>query len=108
MEDKRRKPKLPIRTMPAPVAWILNNATMEQLDYLNRMAKSGEFKTFINLISRFKQYNIETVFRYEAKSEADLTYFRASKRGEVAGLDTIIMVAQYAQDEVERRRKVKV
>lgn len=107
MEDKRRKNKIPIRTMPLPVLWILQNATGEQLEYLNRMAKSEEFKTFINLISKFKQYNIEEVFRYGAKSEADLAYFRASKVGEVAGLDAIIMVCQLAQEELDRRRKIK-
>mgnify|MGYP001620117152 FL=1 len=106
--DKRRKTRIPVRTMPQPVAWILQNATGEQLDYLNRMAKSEEFKTFINLISRFKQYNIEEVFRYPAKTEADLVYFRAAKVGEVVGLDAIIMAAQLAQDEIIRRKRVKV
>ena len=107
MEDKRRKPKLPVRSIPLPVQWLLQNATGEQLVYLNRMAKSGEFPTFLNLISRFKQYNIETVFRYEAKSEEDLFYFRASKRGEVVGLDAIIMASQLAGEEIERRKNAK-
>ena len=108
MEDKRRKPKLPIRNIPAVVAWILKNATQEQLAYLNKMAKTGDFSTFLNLLSRFKQYNIETVFRYEAKSEQDLFYFRAAIRGENIGLDAIVMAAQMAGKEMENRKIKKV
>src|SRR3990167_1008983 len=107
MDDKRKKAKLPVKSIPAPVAWILQNATGEQLSYLNKMVKSGEFPTFINLLSRFKQYNIEMVFRYEAKSEQDLFYYRASIRGENVGLDALVMAAQLAGEEIENRRKKK-
>ena len=106
--DKRRRTKVEVRSMPPPVEWILKNATGEQLEYLSRMSSSSDFKTFANLIGRFKEYNVYEVFRYIAKDENDLALFRASKRGEIAGLDALLLAAQMASDGIKRRKKVKI
>lgn len=105
--DKRRKAQVPIKRLPSPVEWILKNATGQQLDYLDRMARSQEFSVFINLISRFKEYNVYEVYRFVAKDEKELAYFRAGKIGEVAGLDAIILASQAARDEITRRKRMK-
>lgn len=106
--DRRRKTKIPVRNMPAPVAWILRYSTGEQLEYLNSLAKSENFKTFVNLVSRFKEYNVYEVFSYVARNDSDLSLFRAAKRGELAGLDALILAAQMAGEEIQRRKKVKI
>ena len=105
--DKRRKAKIPVKNVPVPVQWLLKNATGGQLDYLDRMGKGEEFRDFVNLISNFKHYNVYEAFNYIAKDEKDLALFRASKRGELAGLDALIMVCQLAKEEKERRKKLK-
>lgn len=105
--DKRRKPKLPIRKMPQPVLWILENATGEQLEYLTRQANSVDFKTFINLIAKFKEYNVYEVFYARIQDAHELELLRAAKRGELAGLDALIMAAQQAGAEIQRRKKLK-
>lgn len=107
MEDKRRKTRIPIKKLPSPVEWILKNSTGQQLDYLNRMAKSDEFMIFVNLVRKFKDYNVYEVFMAEVTSNDELSLIRAAKRGEIAGLDALIMACQGAQDEIERRKRMK-
>ena len=106
--DKRKKPKIPVKTLPEPVVWILSNATGEQLDYLNKMGKSGDFKIFVNLINKFKEFNVYKVFGFESPDDRGLTIFRAFKRGEIQGLDALIFAAQAAGIEIERRKKMKI
>ena len=108
MTDQRRKTQVPIRKLPEPVEWILKNSTFQQLNYLNGMAKSSEFSVFVNLVGKFKEFNVYEVYRYKTNSPEDLAYFRAAKVGEVAGLDALIMACQGAQDEIDHRRKLKV
>ena len=107
MDDKRRKSKIPVKTIPLPVQWILKNATGSQLDVLNSIGKSETFKDFLNLISNFKHYNVYEVFNASINSPEELVAFRASKRGEVAGLDALIMACQLAKEEKERRKNAK-
>mgnify|MGYP001614525013 CR=1 FL=1 len=106
--DKRRKTKITIRNLPRPVEWILTNATGEQLDYLDRMAKSNSFTTFVNLIAKFKHYNVYTVFEYKAVDDKDLAIFRAYRKGEVDGLSDLILAAQAAEREIQRRKTLKI
>lgn len=105
--DKRHKSKIPVNKLPGPVEWMLKNATLQQLQYMRAQAASVNFQIFVNLISRFKDYNVYEVFRYMAKDDKDLALFRAAKRGELAGLDAYIMVCQMAGDEIARRKKIK-
>lgn len=107
MEDKRRKSKIPIKTIPAPVEWILKNATGSQLDFLNNIARSDSFKDFVNLVSNFKHYNVYEVYNTPITNAQELVILRAAKRGEVAGLDALIMASQLAKEEKERRKIVK-
>lgn len=105
--DKRRKTKIPIKNFPPPVEWMLKNATFQQLDYLDRMVKSSEFPVFVNFISRFKEYNVYEIYRYQMRSPEDLAYFRSAKVGEVAGLDALILACQGAGEEIKRRKRMK-
>ena len=38
-----RKTKIPVKTVPEPVTWLLNNATGQQLDFLNRLSSDPDF-----------------------------------------------------------------
>ncbi len=107
MTDQRRKTQVPIRKVPEPVEWILKNSTFQQLQYLNSIARSSDFSVFVNLVGKFKEFNVYEVYRYRTTSPEDLAYFRAAKVGEVAGLDALIMACQGAQDEINRRRKLR-
>ena len=104
--DKRKRTRIPVKKLP-PVEWLLKSATIEQLQYLSRIGRGEEFATFVNLISKFKDYNVYEIYRYQAKDPEDLAYFRAAKVGEVAGLDALILACQGAQDEIVRRRKLR-
>ena len=101
------KAKIPIRNIPAPVEWILKNATGTQLDFLNSLAKSDSFKDFVNLVSNFKHYNVYEVYNTPVSTQEQLLVLRAAKVGEVAGLDALIMASQLAKEEKERRKRVK-
>lgn len=105
--DKRRRTRIPIKRFPVPVEWMLKNATGASLEYLDRMAKSPDFVTFVNFVAKFKEYNVYEVYSYQARSAEELAYFRAAKVGELAGLDAIIYTAQAAGDEILRRKKAK-
>ena len=108
MEDKRKKSKIPVKTIPEPVQWILKNATISQLNFLANLSGSSDFKDFVNLISNFKHYNVYEVFRAQIRTPEELLVLRASKVGELAGLDAIIMASQLAKEEKERRKRLKV
>ena len=105
--DKRRRSKIPIRSLPEPVEWLLKNLTGQQLDYLDRMAKSEEFVVFLNLVGKFKHHNVYEIYGYVAKDASDLAFFRAGKVGEVAGLDALILACQSAGEEISRRKRLK-
>ena len=105
--DKRKRAKIPIHSLPAPVEWLLKNATGQQLDYLDRMAKSEEFSVFLNLVGKFKHHTVYEIYGYMAQDADDLAYFRAGKVGQVAGLDALIIVCQSAGMEISRRKRLK-
>lgn len=106
MDDKRRRTTVPVK-IGGLSGWILDNATGEQLSYINSMAKSGNFRTFISLVDKVRYYNVYTVFEFVAKDDESLESFRMFKKGEVAMLDALIIAANKAGDEMERRKKVK-
>jgi hypothetical protein len=106
-EEKKRRTNVRIVSEPTPVRWIVENATSEQLEYLNRLAKASDFKVFVNLVENFTKYNIEEVFGYRAKDAEDLAQFRDAKRGEVAGLVALLRACRAASDEIQRRKGAK-
>ena len=107
MDIIKRKVKIPFRTIPAPIIWILQNATGQELDYLNRMGKSSDFSIFLNLIGKFKNYNMLELFNYQYTSPEQLVAFKASKVGELAGLDALIAACQKAGIEIAYRKRQK-
>ena len=104
MDDKRQPAKIPIRKKPS-VEWLLRNATGSQLDFMRKLSQGADFKDFNNLITKFKDYNVYTVFEYKAHSEADLFEYRAYRKGGVDALGDFIITCQMAKDEIERRKK---
>lgn len=104
MDDKRTKPKIPVRKKPA-VDWLLHNATGSQLDFMRKLAAGLDFKDFINLITKFKDYNVYSVFEYKAIDDKDLAIYRAYRKGGVDTLVDFILACQMAKDESERRKK---
>lgn len=89
--------------VPEPVRWILKNATRDELICLDNISKSGDFDSFVSLVSRFKRHNKEEVYSYKMKDEKDLAYFRAAKVGEVAGLDSILIACEASYVELKKR-----
>lgn len=103
----RRKIKIPIKNVPPAVNWILQNATLSQLQFLHRMAKAEDFSLFVNLISAFKHYNVYEVYNFEYQTPEQLVAFKAAKVGEVAGLDALIKATQLAGEEIQKRKSKK-
>ena len=104
MDDKRKKSKIPIKPKTS-VKWLLENATGSQLDFLRRISEGEDFKDFINLISKFKHYNVYTVFEFKAKTERDLFEYRSYRKGAVDILTDLVIACQLAKDESNRRKK---
>ena len=109
MDQDKSKRRTNIRNIsePTPVRWIVENATSEQLEYLNHLATSANFRILIRLIENFTRYNIDEVFGYKSSDDRDLALFRAAKRGEVAGLAAFIRACKAADEEIKRRRSIK-
>lgn len=99
-----RKTGIPIRSLPSASDWILKNATGEQLDYLNSLSNSGNFKVLVKIVENFKHYNVYEVFKANVKDADELMAYRAAKRGEVAGLDALLYAIQGASLEISRRK----
>ena len=93
--------------MSRSVEFLLKNATGEQLNFLNQLANHPSFRSFVNLIDKFKLYNIQEVFTFKAPSADALAYFREKKLGEVMGLDQLIDACESAYKEIERRKRLK-
>lgn len=104
--DKRQRSKIPIKPKPS-VRWLLENATGPQLDFLRRMADGEDFKDFLNLIGKFKHYNVYAAFEYKAIDDRDLAINRAYRKGEVGGLEDLVIACQLAKEEQARRKKDK-
>lgn len=104
--DKRKKSKIPIKPK-SSVRWLLENATGTQLDFLRRMGDGGDFKDFLNLIAKFKHYQVYAVFEYKAQSETDLFEYRSYRKGAVDSLTDLVLACQLAKEESGRRKKNK-
>jgi hypothetical protein len=100
-----RKTKVPVKSLPAVVEWILRNATGQELDYMDSLARSTDFPILVKLIGKFKDFNVYEVFNYKMNNDHDLALFRAAKVGEVVAFDSFIMACQAAKIEVKRRRE---
>jgi len=104
MDDKRKKSKIPIKPK-SSVRWLLENATGPQLDFLRSMGGGDDFKDFINLITKFRHYNVYTVFEYKAEDDKDLALYRSYRKGAVDILTDLIIACQLAKEESNRRKK---
>ena len=101
-----RRTQVKVKSVPAPVEWILKNATGQQLNFMARIVRDIDFKAFVGLVGNFKHYNVYEVFNSKVQDSRELDLLRAAKRGEVAGLDALLLAAQLAQEEIEKRKKL--
>lgn len=104
MEDKRTKPKIPIKPR-ISVRWLLEHASSSQLDLMRSLAAGADFKDLVNLIAKFKEYNVYNVFEYKAQDDKDLAIYRAYRKGGVDNLTDFVLACQLAKDEILRRKK---
>jgi hypothetical protein len=100
------KSKIPVKPK-SSVRWLLENATGSQLDFLRSLSNQSNFKDFENLISKFKDYNVYSVFEYKATSEADLFEYRSYRKGAVDTLSDLVLAVRLAKEEAARRKKQK-
>ena len=104
----KRPTTIRVKSLPAPVEWLLKSATGQQLEALNGIAESPNFKALVRLIGDFKHYNVYEVFNAKVQNDMELALLRAAKRGEVAGLDAFLYACQGALDEIKRRKEEKI
>lgn len=104
----QRRTKVPVKKIPSIVEWILNNATGQELDYLDGLSRSPDFAVLTRLTGKFKDYNVYEVFTTLVKDADELNLLRAAKRGEVAAFDAFILACQAAKSEIKHRREAKV
>jgi hypothetical protein len=102
-----RKTKIPVRDFPKIAEWILNRCTGEQLTFLHRLSNSSDLRLLAKIVDDLKEFNVHSVFSYNAKDDNDLALFRAAARGQVAGLTAFLYAVQAAKLEVERRKREK-
>lgn len=112
-KELNRKTTIPIKTSVAIVEWLLNNCTQDEIFFMADLARDRtRFKLLTSILTRLTDFNIHEVFYKEITSVEELAIFRASKRGEVAGLKAFSMACQAArkviqdrEDELESKRE---
>jgi hypothetical protein len=102
-----RKTKIPVQKLPPPVRWLLDNLSSDELTYLIGLSSDSKFEHLVNIVGKYKDYNVYKVFDEKVADATELLTWRAALRGEVAGLDTLLYVIQYAQEEIDNRRSKK-
>ena len=102
-----RKTTIPERKIPPVVAWLLRQATGQEVELLQKMSRPQELRILTNLIIRLTDYNYRQLFLYKMRDEKDLAYFRAELIGQKTGLDILLSAIQYADDEIKNRKLVK-
>ncbi len=107
MTDPNRKTNIPIKSIPGIVEWLLQNCSIEELEWMGELAGSRKQSGLLKaILLRLTDYNVYEVF-YEKhiQSGTDLLVYRAAKRGEVAGLKAFEMACYAAKEELKKRRK---
>lgn len=106
--DKNRKTGIPIKSIPQIVEWLLKNCSKSELEFMASIANSRvNLKLLTSIFTRLTDYNVQEVFYERISDPNELLMFRASKRGEVAGLKAFSMACQAAKVELDSRRKAK-
>lgn len=104
MIEQGRKTNIPVKSIPKIVEWLLKNCSTEEILFMAKLAGNrSDFKALQSIFSRLTDYNIYEVFYEKFSSSEELNLFRASKRGEVAGLKAFAMACQAAKVEVQKR-----
>jgi hypothetical protein len=106
--DANRRTTLPIKSIPQIVEWLLKNCNKSELEFMASIASSRtNLKLLTSIFTRLTDYNVQEVFYERISDPNELLMFRASKRGEVAGLKAFSMACQAALVELTSRRKEK-
>lgn len=106
--ETNRKTGIPVKKLPPIVEWLLKNCTGAEISFMASLAADKKnFKNLTTIFRRLTDYNIHQVF-YEGKMKQDeLFIYRASLRGEVAGLKSFAMACQQANEVLEEEVKKK-
>ena len=105
-EEQKRKTKIPVVSHLTIVNWLLTNCSSEEISFMATLAADkGNFRLLNSIFTRLTDYNIHQVFFVENLSASQLEIFRASRRGEVAGLKAFARACQLANEELEKREK---
>lgn len=107
-EDPNRKTTLPVKGIPQIVEFLLDSASESELEWMAGMADSKNSSFLKTIFTKLTDYNIHEVFYQPFSTTEELSIFRASKRGEVAGLKAFQMACQQAKEELKRRNSKEV
>jgi hypothetical protein len=104
--DKNRKTGVPIKSIPDIVQYLLEAATVEELEWMAGLAaKRREFGLFTRLLTRLTDANVHEVFYAKGvRTPEDIYKIWLAKRGEVAGLKAFARACQVAKSELSNRR----
>lgn len=103
-KETNRKTNIPVKSVPQIVEWLTKNCTKEEIFFMADLAGDRKKFTILNQIfTRLTEYNLHEVFYTPVKSSEELSLFRASKRGEVAGLKAFSMACQAARLQVKEK-----
>lgn len=109
-KDPNRKTTIPVQGIPEIIKYILTNCNAPQLEFMASLAANKQkFAIFQSILSLLTEKNVYDVF-YEksiGNKPEDLMVFRASKRGEVAGLKAFEKACQLSYEEISRRKPKK-
>lgn len=104
MEEKKRRTTIPIKSIPEIVEWLINNCTHDELSFMAQLASNRKsFAMLKSIFTRLTDYNIYEVFYTKFSNSEELSLFRASKRGEVAGLKAFSMACQSAVEIIKKK-----
>jgi hypothetical protein len=106
MKDPGRKTTIPLKSIPDIVSWLLKNCSKDEIYFMADLAVNRKKFALLNSIfTRLTDYNIHEVFYTKFATIQELSDYRASKRGEVAGLKAFAMACQAAKLQIEERKK---
>jgi hypothetical protein len=106
--DKNRKTGVPVKNLPSIVEWLLANCENDEIEFMAALSsKRTDFTLLNRIFTRLTDFNIHEVFYTNFSNSEELQVFRASKRGEVAGLKAFSMACQAAFKTVQERKSNK-
>lgn len=105
-KDPNRKTGIPLKSIPVMVEWLLKNCSQTEILFMAELAGSSQkFKILNSIFTRLTDYNVYDVFYQKFSTSEELSLYRASKRGEVAGLKAFSMACQAAKLKINEQKE---